>query len=51
MTGLIVLLIAGVLVIGTSDSRQGKWAGFAIVGLSALAIVSITVTRALELKP
>lgn len=49
MTGLIVLLVAGVLVIYSSESRQGKWAGFAMVALASLAIVSITVTGALEL--
>jgi len=46
VTPLVFLLIAGILVTGVSESRQGKWSGFAVVVLAAVGIVGLTVGRA-----
>lgn len=46
MTGLVVLLIAGIFITGASESRQGRWAGSATIVLAAAGIVGLTVVRA-----
>lgn len=47
MTGLVVLFIAGIVIIGASGSKAGRWAGATTSIVSAVGIVGLTVAQAM----